>query len=99
MERRNMEFSEIEKGVEDLIKRFNKKLEKKGTNSLVSPHEIIGVVTEEWYEALMAVHQNDNEELKVELLDIAVACLWGYISLNQKSDNERPVQRNRKSSR
>jgi len=53
----------------------------KGPGTLVSSHEILGIITEEYQEYIEEVTMNSPEEAKVqELLDIAVAALFGVAS-------------------
>jgi len=54
----------------------------KGPGTLVSSHEILGIITEEYHEYIEEVTKNAPEEAKVqELLDIAVAALFGVASI------------------
>lgn len=72
---------EIDFGLDVLKLALSKRLEEKGLGIFVSPHEILGVITEEYKELIDAVHKNDN--VKGELLDIAVAAIFGYMSANK----------------
>jgi NTP pyrophosphatase (non-canonical NTP hydrolase) len=45
-----------------------------------SPHQVLGVVTEEYHEFIEAVRKNDLENQKDELFDIMIGCLWGIFS-------------------
>lgn len=42
-----------------------------------SPHEIAGVLQEEFTEAIEALHKNDWTAFRDELMDIAAVCLRG----------------------
>jgi len=79
--RPNLNDAGIEKAMLDARNHFLNKLRKKKNGALISPHETYGIVAEEVYELLMALHQNNDKEFKQELLDIATACLFGYASL------------------
>jgi len=61
------------------------KLAEKGDHGMKSSHEIFGLVTEEYNELAEAIHINDPEALKSELVDLAVACLIGIASINAKT--------------
>jgi NTP pyrophosphatase (non-canonical NTP hydrolase) len=61
------------------------RIQQKGTGGFTSPHEILGVVKEEFDEMAKAVHDNNDEELKKELMDVMVAAMWGYISIDFKN--------------
>jgi len=58
------------------------RLNEKGSGTLSSRHEIQGVLTEEYHEAIDALHHNDVEEFKKELLDIAVSCIFGIACID-----------------
>jgi len=79
--RPTLSAADIEKAVLDSRNHFFKKLRKKDNGAIISTHETYGIVAEEVYELLMALHQNNEKEFKQELLDIATACLFGYASL------------------
>ena len=64
----------------DLLER---RLLEKGPGIYITPHETLGNVTEEFYELIGAVQSNSSAQIQHELLDTAVACLFGYISLNR----------------
>lgn len=57
-----------------------RQLLKKGNDALASPCEGLGVVTEEYYELITAVHGNKGSEYVAELLDVAVAAIWALAS-------------------
>ncbi len=69
----------------DFIDHFNKVVDKKGKGSFASSHEILGVLQEEYHEALTAVKENDIENLKHELFDVAVTALFGVACINSKT--------------
>jgi NTP pyrophosphatase (non-canonical NTP hydrolase) len=54
----------------------------KGDGTFASQHEILGIVTEEYYEYIKAVQENDFIEAKKELIDIAVACVFGIACID-----------------
>lgn len=72
--------------ISDVCKAFNKKLREKGKQKLVSTHEILGVVSEEYHELVGAVTTNKIELVKEELVDIAVACILGIASIQEGVD-------------
>lgn len=64
-------------------------LRKKGNGCFASSHEILGVITEEYYELIEAVYncsklpdKEKKEWITGELLDIAVGCIIGVASIN-----------------
>jgi hypothetical protein len=58
------------------------RLEEKGCHTFTSSHEISGVITEEYKEVQDAVHLNDQQYLRKELIDIAVGAIWGIVSID-----------------
>jgi predicted transcriptional regulator len=62
-------------------KRLNERLSEKGRGIFLSSHEALGVITEEILELIDAVHQHDPESIKEELIDVAVAAIWGLVSV------------------
>jgi NTP pyrophosphatase (non-canonical NTP hydrolase) len=67
----------------ELTREINRRLKEKGDGTFVSSHEVLGVVTEEYHEMLDAVHDNDLKQMRKELLDIAVPCIIGVISVDK----------------
>lgn len=63
---------------------LKERIEQKGSHSYASNHEALGLITEEYYELLKAVRKNDNENVKEELVDIAVGCIFALASMIQK---------------
>lgn len=59
------------------------RLEEKGCHTFTSSHEVSGLMDEEFDEMKEAVHRNDNEHLRKELVDIAVAAIWGIVSIDE----------------
>jgi len=70
---------------DELKYKMEKVLSKKGFGSFSSTHEILGVTTEEYCEVVDAVHRKDYDNLKEELLDLAIACVFGVSCIEQKS--------------
>lgn len=64
--------------VKDGLKR---RIQKHGVGALVGPHEIAGVLEEEMREMWNEVHGDDDARVHHELLDVAVAALFGMASL------------------
>jgi hypothetical protein len=72
--------------ISDVCGAFNRQLSKKGSQKLVSTHEILGIVAEEYHELIGAVTNNSTPDVKEELIDIAVACLLGVASIKEGVD-------------
>mgnify|MGYP000885109351 CR=1 FL=1 len=77
--------NQITNGVNALMGKLNYRLNQKGSGTFSSKHEILGVIAEEYKELLDAVHSKDYNNMKEELLDIAVGSLFGYICLEEKT--------------
>lgn len=61
------------------------RLGEKGYGTFASSHEILGIVAEEYTELIEAVRSNKKENVKNELLDIAVACVFAVACMEQNS--------------
>lgn len=53
------------------------RLEKKGHGSFSSKHEILGMMSEEYLELVLAVHSKEPGKLEEELLDLGVGAQFG----------------------
>jgi hypothetical protein len=82
MEQRKQVCSEaIAKAFDSCIDKMFEALKKKGSGAFVSSHEILGVLTEEYDEVKLAVHENDIGWLKAELMDVVVAAIFSLASI------------------
>lgn len=72
------EIREQAKVIDDLLRR---RLMRKGRGIFVTRHEIMGVILEEKYECVLALHGKNPEELYSELADLAVGCIVGMVSI------------------
>ncbi len=61
------------------------RLNEKGYGVLVSRHEILGVLTEEYHEAVKAVESQSLKEVRSELVDLAVGCIFGIACIDAKA--------------
>lgn len=73
--------AETNKALKDLISHLSLKVQAKGNGSFASCHEAMGVLEEEVQEFKNEIHNNNHKAQYKELLDVAVAALWGYISI------------------
>ena len=62
-----------------------RRLGQKGFGTWLSRHEILGFLTEEYLEAVEAVHSKSISEVEAELLDIAVGCIFGIACIESKT--------------
>jgi len=65
------------KAIDTVRLKLSSRLLEKGCGAFVSRHEIFGIVAEEYDELLEAVRSKSLECVHDELLDIAVACVFG----------------------
>jgi len=95
MERKIVHKIDVINGLKDLEIEVAKRLDEKGNGAFVSNHEILGCITEEYWELIEAVHNpklylkiTNDASIKNELLDIAVAAIFGYVCLKADIFNE-----------
>ncbi len=61
-----------------VVRKLEYRLKQKGYGTLKSKHEVLGIITEEYNELIQAITNNDDDNFEEELLDIAVACVFGF---------------------
>lgn len=83
--RKQITDSSINKGLIALTGALNHRLEEKGYGTFASRHEVQGIITEEYHELIEALKSNNTEEFRAELLDLAVACVFGVICIDSKT--------------
>jgi NTP pyrophosphatase (non-canonical NTP hydrolase) len=76
-ERVEVSAEAIKESLKLLEEMINKRLEKHGKGTFVSNHEILGIITEEYYELIEAVNSNVTKYVRSELMDLAVGCIFG----------------------
>lgn len=81
IEREQVTSEDIDRAMIKFREALEKRLKKHGSGKWISPHEGLGITVEEVHELTLAVHANDREATKEELLDIAVCGFWGHLSL------------------
>lgn len=62
--------------------------EQKGYNPYPDEHAILGSLTEEVHELLHEIHQKDTDGAYRELIDIAVAALFGMASISTNRERK-----------
>lgn len=63
-----------------IAKELEKKIKEKGPLSFSSSHECLGVITEEYYELIEAVKNNDDIDVINELKDVVISAIWGLVT-------------------
>jgi len=74
----------IEEAFDEFGQMLDQRLAEKGEGLFVSAHESLGVVEEEHIELIEAVKENNEDKIAKELLDVAIAAFWGYVSIKNK---------------
>jgi len=80
--RKQVSDVDIDDALKDLAGHLSFRLNQKGKGSLASSHEILGLATEEHFELIEAVKSDNPRRVKEELLDLAVACVFGYACID-----------------
>jgi hypothetical protein len=87
LDRERVTKEQVEQGVKDLHAKIEERLLEKGRHPWASRHEVLGVITEEYQELIETVRNGGDAALCHELMDIAVAAIYGYINVkNGKTD-------------
>ncbi len=73
----NRAFTLLERAIKKAVKKY-------GDRVFYSKHEALGVLTEETAEYLEAVHDNNLDAQREELLDVAVTALWEVASIDAR---------------
>jgi NTP pyrophosphatase (non-canonical NTP hydrolase) len=74
--------SQIDNAVKEVVQQLNYCLEHNGPQAIVSGHEMSGLIKEETDELFSAVHDNNVEEIRSELKDVALTAIWALASMN-----------------
>lgn len=70
-----------------VAQRMEQKMKQYGERTFISSHEIYGIMAEEMAEYLDAVRNGNQHAIKDELIDIAVAAVFGLASaINEQMD-------------
>lgn len=72
----------------ELKSELGRRLREKGRGTFSSKHELLGIITEEYLEVQCAVQSKgdvDHIKLRAELLDVAVACVFGVACIDAKT--------------
>ena len=72
----------ISDALRQVTMKLAERIHEKGPGIFVSSHEILGIVQEEVHEVLHAVQDNDRMAIRAELLDVAVATIFGIASID-----------------
>lgn len=85
MDRVQLNEKQVMDAVEKTVEKLRFRLNQKGYGTFASRHEILGVITEEYKEFIDAVHSKNYEEMKSEIIDLAVGCIFGLACLEENT--------------
>ncbi|KKK76327.1 hypothetical protein LCGC14_2864760 [marine sediment metagenome] len=80
--RPQIETTTINEAEREITEKLFERLKEKGYGTWLSRHEIFGIFKEEEYELVKAIHGESIERVKQELIDVAVACIFGVACIN-----------------
>ncbi len=75
----------LESAIKEISDKTDFRMKQKGQHAWLSTHEVLGVITEEYWELQEAIKNNDIDAIKKELIDIGVACHFGIACINEKT--------------
>lgn len=93
MERQQVTELHLIAVMDRLTDALDKAIVRKGRGAFVSVGEIRGYLDEEVGESHDAMHANDNEAYKEELMDIVISAFWGLASMetwDERAPKEHP---------
>lgn len=85
MDRIQLTDKQVMDAVEKTVEKLKFRLEQKGYGTFASRHEILGVITEEYKEFVDAVHSKNYDDMKEEIMDLAVGCIFGLACFDEKT--------------
>jgi len=85
MNRKEINEHEIDEAIVKLKEKLKCVLKEKGKGTFTSRHEILGIITEEYYELIDAVRSESNYNVSNELLDIAVGAIFGMVCIDSNN--------------
>ena len=85
MKRSKITQEQVDEAMEKLKAKLQFRLEEKGYGTFASKHEILGIINEEHHELIEAVKSEPIENVREELLDIAVGAVFGVACIDTKN--------------
>ncbi len=80
MIRDKIDFKYLDRCQSEVEQMVIRRIDEKGDGAYSGTHEAYGILAEEFKELLDAMHANDAESFRDELVDIAVACIIALAS-------------------
>jgi NTP pyrophosphatase (non-canonical NTP hydrolase) len=84
MERPHITDHDVQESLQLLHLSIQRRLKEKGRGAFASPHEALGVITEEYQELIEAVQSDDPEQVIFKLMDVAVAAIFAHTCMTRK---------------
>jgi len=79
----------IDEALKILKDQILRRMRQHGSESFSSKHEVLGIITEEYWELIEAVKSDDEDRFLEELEDIAVPCVFWIASKNQNGESRK----------
>ena len=79
MEKEKIELDRVAEIIEEVTHHLIHALNKFNWDKIASSHEALGIITEEYYELIEAIKNNNDVATRSELIDIAVAAIFGIL--------------------
>lgn len=73
-------YDVLEEAWERSRAKMTKRRNQKGNESIISKHEALGIISEEYHEFVDAVHEGNIKNIQEEMIDLAVAAIFSYAS-------------------
>ena len=86
---------DISDAIGDLKCMVKQKAKKHGPRVYLTPHNALGIITEEYWELIEAIKSNDPNRIYSEIMDVAVACIWQAASTYTYERQEEKTNVNR----
>jgi len=83
--RKEVNWKSIDSAIEDVRDMIMQRIGEKGDGTFASRHEIFGIVSEEYHELVDALTENNNSYYSAELIDVAVACIFGLACVKART--------------
>lgn len=80
-EKRELFDGSVDRICDQIKSLLKKRFQEKGYHFANSSHEVLGIMTEEYFELVEEVRRNSPVGIQMELSDIAVAALYGLMSM------------------
>jgi hypothetical protein len=83
--RKQITPEQLAKSCGQVLQRLDERLVEKGMGTWLSRHEIQGFTTEEYHELIDAVHKGSLQDVRSELVDMAVGCLFAVTCIDSET--------------